>query len=148
MTWYKIVVDSMIVAVGKTIDLRKVQEKHQILVTCGEDDAQYIQCGETLYHDTWFAPVTSSLYAYTDALIYVIGVEEYLRLKAEIDAGNEPQQPDDPETEPELAEDNDDPDTEQAKTRLQVLEEQVAQMREENNVLTECLLEMSEIVYA
>ncbi len=145
MSWYKIVVNGTIIAVGTVSDLRRVQEKHHVLVISDENNAQYIQSEETLYRDTWFAPVTSRLYAYTEAQIYSITEEEYTDLKEEIDEGNEPEQPDEPEEEEEQPEEEAaEPAT---RTRLQVLEEQVAAMQEENAMLTECLLEMSELVY-
>ena len=74
---------------------------------------------------------------YSVATYTEITREEYEELRAEIDAGKEIPDPDG----------GDDGSENPAKTRLQALEEQVAQMMETNWMLTECLLEMSEIVY-
>lgn len=150
MTYYKIIQGNVVVGVGTSYELRKVQAKHNILVISTENDAQYIQVGESLYRDTWLAAVTSDRYGYEQAEIAAITEEEYAELKDEIDAGNMPAVPDtqevaDPEPgKPEEGEEELSP----AKTRLRELEDQVAELAETNTFLQECLLEISEIIYA
>lgn len=147
MTFYKIIVDNIIIAVGTTYDLRRVQEKHGVLVSCVESAAQYIQCDDTLYRDGWFSPLTSNRYAFTEAKVATITEDEYEALKEEIDAGRQPEVPDEPE--PETPDEPEQPEEETpAKTRLEALEEQLTSLMERNAMLEECVLEMSEIVYA
>lgn len=140
MTYYKVVADNIVIGVGTTKDLREVQRKHNILIMSDEDHAQYIQLEEQLYRDDWFAPVLpNSSYSYTPASITAIPEENYNALKEELDAGGAPAVEENIEPEIIAASAPDD-DIEEPKTRLQYLEEQVV-------MLTECLLEMSEMIY-
>ena len=46
--YYKIMTDSEFIGIGTTLSLRRFQKKHQILLTCDESQAQYIQYKEKL----------------------------------------------------------------------------------------------------
>lgn len=148
MTYYKIILNNIIIAVGTSFNLRRVQDKHQILVISDENHAQYIQNNEILYRDNWFAAETSTKYKSILANISIISYEEYLTLKQQIDEGNQLYIPDEPIPEPVpeqiIIEDN----QETSKTRLQILEEQIKNLTATNEMLEECLLEISEIIYA
>lgn len=89
MTYFKVICDSTFIGVGTTNDLRKVQEKHNILVFADESDAQYISIDDVLYRANWFTPVTSDKFEYVTATITTIEEEEYESLKATIDEGGE-----------------------------------------------------------
>ena len=73
---------------------------------------------------------------YSECEIRETDEETYRQVREELDAGDEIPAPDKPEPDPELP-----------KTRIQILEEQVAELTATNYMLVECLLEMSEIVY-
>lgn len=91
MTFYKIITNSQLVGVGTTYDMRKFQAKHRIIITCAEDEAQYIQSNEILYADTWMAPAQTNIFEKIDASVIVIDESEYNILASAFDNnGNEP----------------------------------------------------------
>ena len=57
MKYFKIIKDNEFIGIGTTRDMRKFQKKHNVILVCDENDAQYIQCGEDLYHASWMEPV-------------------------------------------------------------------------------------------
>ncbi len=77
MTYYKIVEPMGTIRVGSTQNLRYYQAKHKILLLADETQAQYIQIGEKLYRDYWFAPVTTYQVSFELAHISTISKEEY-----------------------------------------------------------------------
>jgi hypothetical protein len=72
-----------------------------------------------------------------------IGEGEYTALLAELEAGRIVEMENEPE--PDTGQPDEKPE---AKTIIQQLREQIAALQETNNMLTECLLEMSEVVYS
>ena len=71
MKFFKIIKDKEFIGVGTTRDMRRFQKKHNVLLVCDENDAQYIQCNEVLYHAPWMEAVDE------DVLITdVIRIEE------------------------------------------------------------------------
>ena len=90
MNYYKILVDGAIVGVASNYDFRRHQKKHNILVACESNDAQYIQCGERLYRDTWLLDVSTEKFDYDNASIVPIEQEEYDILHESITSGNMP----------------------------------------------------------
>ena len=57
MKFFKIIKDKEFIGVGTTRDMRRFQKKHNVLLVCDENEAQYIQCGEILYHAPWMEAV-------------------------------------------------------------------------------------------
>ena len=57
MKFFKIIKDKEFIGVGTTRDMRRFQKKHNVFLVCDENDAQYIQCGEDLYHAPWMEAV-------------------------------------------------------------------------------------------
>lgn len=57
MKYFKIIKDNEFIGIGTTRDMRKFQKKHNVFLVCDENEAQYIQCGEDLYHARWMEPV-------------------------------------------------------------------------------------------
>lgn len=129
--FYKIVVDGIVVDAAENLSYVLWQEKNHIWLSCERRYAKGIVStdGESI----WLLPTVPDMAGYSHCEIFEIGEEEYREIRDEIDAGREvPYTPDEGEEVPE-------PDT-PGKTRMQQLEETV-------DMLTECLLEMSEIVY-
>lgn len=89
MKYYKIIDKSTFKGIGSSSNFRRVQKKHGILLSCNEDDAEYIHIGEKLYHDTWLLPVQTDRIAYEDAQIIAIEKEEYELLQTAAKAGEE-----------------------------------------------------------
>ena len=76
MTYYKIMVDGALVGYADQDGLRRFQEKHKIILTADETNAQFVQLGETLYRDNWLKPFSGPV-EYIDAKIISMGQEEY-----------------------------------------------------------------------
>lgn len=57
MKFFKIIKDKEFIGVGTTRDMRRFQKKHNVLLVCDENEAQYIQCGADLYHASWMEAV-------------------------------------------------------------------------------------------
>lgn len=88
MKYYKIIDKSTFKGIGSSSNFRRVQKKHGILLSCNED-AEYIQIGEKLYHDTWLLPVQTDQVSYEDAQIIAIEKDEYDLLQTAAKAGEE-----------------------------------------------------------
>lgn len=129
--YYKIIYNGLVVDACDGLNFVKFQEKNRIYISCGEAEAEGIVSskGDQIY---LLNRSGETVYAtYTE-----ITKEEYDELREELDAGDSI--PDDSgDTEPDTP----------AKTRLQMLEEQVTELTQVNGMLIECILEMSEIVY-
>ena len=77
MTYFKIYDDEKVIGVGTTRDLRKYQEKHNILLTCDESDAQLIAIDGRYYHDPWMQDFPPCGIEYTDCHVQAVTLEEY-----------------------------------------------------------------------
>lgn len=93
----------------------------------------------TTWH-IWGKPVFHKFPDYETVTLVEVEESDYEEIIAEIIAGRIPEKMIDPEEVPSGPEDN-------AKTKIAALEEKIAQLLEENEMLVECILEMSEIVY-
>ena len=126
--YYKIVADGIIVDACEDIRFVKWQEKNRVWLNCGENNADGIVTsdGESIY-----LIGEKEIDGYGHAAYSEITEEESAEIRAEIDAGREI-----PDEGGEEEEEEDTP----PKTRLAALEETVS-------LLTECILEMSGIVY-
>lgn len=108
MKYYKLIADSTIVGIGTTIDFRRFQLKHKIILACTEKDAQYIQYKDNLYRDKWMLPENNDVVS--SILVDVIEIEqsEYNALLAAIESGEEIELPQEetpeivPEPEPDI----------------------------------------------
>jgi len=134
--YYKIVSNGTIVDASSGLSYVRWQEKNRLWLSCEAQDANGILTsnGEAIY----LLEGAAAMDGYSYAMATEITEAEYLVLREELDAGDEIVDPDQP--------DDQEPDT-PSKTRLQLLEARVAELQEVNDMLTECLLEMSEIVY-
>lgn len=77
MKYYKLINASEFIGVGTTYGLRRFQHKHQILLACDEYHAQYIQCNDELYKDTWMVPDITDEISYTELQVIEISKDEY-----------------------------------------------------------------------
>lgn len=71
MKFFKIIKDKEFIGVGTTRDMRRFQKKHNVLLVCNENEAQYIQCNEVLYHAPWMESVDGDV-----VIADVIRIEE------------------------------------------------------------------------
>lgn len=86
MKYFKIIKDNEFIGIGTTRDMRKFQKKHNVLLVCDENEAQYIQCGEDLYHAPWMEAVEGSSVV---ADVIRIEEDEYNCLLAAIESNEE-----------------------------------------------------------
>lgn len=83
MKYYKIIKNKEFIGVGTTLNLRRFQNKHQIMLICNESQVQYIQLGDILYRANWMWPETADSVKYEIAEVIRIEKDEYdLLLKA------------------------------------------------------------------
>lgn len=97
MNYYKLINGGTFVGVATQHDFRVFQQKHKIILACDEEQAQYVQCGDTLYRSNWMVPVTTNRVVYETVDVIRIDKEEYDILYAAIEKGEEievqPEQP-------------------------------------------------------
>ena len=89
MNYYKLISGTNIVGIGLSLDLRRFQKKHRIILLCNEESAQYIQYKDILYHDNWMLPITTDTIAYETAEVIRIDEQEYNTLKATLETEDE-----------------------------------------------------------
>lgn len=89
MNYYKLIDAGTIIGVCSSYDLRKHQAKHDILLACDEDSAQYIQYKDKLYRDEWFKKLSTEKFEYDFVRIIVIDEQEYTVLLDAIETGEE-----------------------------------------------------------
>ena len=77
MKYYKIIKNKEFIGVGTTLDLRRFQTKHQIMLICNETQVQYIQLDDTLYRANWMWPETTNSVKYEIADVVRIEKDEY-----------------------------------------------------------------------
>ena len=77
MNYYKITQNDKFIGVGSSSDLRYYQRKHNSIMACEEDHAEYIQVGDELYRDTWMLLPDNNVVRYSMATVAEISKEEY-----------------------------------------------------------------------
>ena len=109
MNYYKLISGTNIVGIVTSLDFRRFQKKHRIILICDEQSAQYVQYKDILYHDNWMLPITSDLYEYESAEVIQVDEQEYNTLKDALETEDEiviiPETP--VEEEPEYVDPND-----------------------------------------
>ena len=102
MRYYKLIIDRNMIGVGTSLDCRRYQCKHNILLCCDETLAEYISVGDALYRDGWMSPCVTDDIPYTQATVIEITEDEYNTLHDAIETGKtieaestqeEPEQP-------------------------------------------------------
>ena len=77
MKYYKVIKNKEFIGVGTTLNLRRFQQKHQIILICNETQVQYIQLGDVLYRANWMWPETTDSVKYEIADVIRIEKDEY-----------------------------------------------------------------------
>lgn len=161
MNYYKIIEN------GTVIDANciflKWQKKNNILIGCDASEANFIQSSDQqkVWKVDWLIPADAKAGEYPSIEAVEITKEEYDELRAQLDAGLNPEVP---EEEPEIPSDTDEPgdevpsesvmSVEEMRRKITMLETALEEQKiingeqmERNDFLEGCLLEMSEIVY-
>ena len=89
MNYYKLINGETFVGIATQLDFREYQKKHNILLACDEETAQYVQSGESLYHAGWMKPISTDRFRYTEVEMVSIDEDEYNTLFEAIEAGKE-----------------------------------------------------------
>ena len=89
MKYYKIIKNKEFIGVGTTLNLRRFQNKHQIILICDETQVQYIQLGDVLYRANWMWPETTDSVKYEIADVVRIEKDEYDLLLKAVEANEE-----------------------------------------------------------
>ena len=109
MNYYKLISGTNIVGIATSLDFRRFQKKHRIILICDEQSAEYVQYKDILYHDKLMLPITTDLYKYESAEVIQIDEQEYNTLKTALETEDEiviePETP--VEEEPEYVDPND-----------------------------------------
>lgn len=97
MNYYKLIKDSHFIGVVTQQDFRVFQRKHNILLACAADKAQYIQCANVFFRADWMSPVITDKIPYETVEMLEIDKKEYDILLKAMDSGEEiiiePEQP-------------------------------------------------------
>ena len=108
MEFYKLINGQSIVGVATSLDLRKFQSKHNIMLSCGVNEAQYIQCLDVLYHTDWMLPAPNGI-ACIVCTVTEIDCDEYDTLKHALDSGEPVEEPQERYDDPQPQEEYRDP---------------------------------------
>lgn len=89
MNYYKLINGTIFVGIATQQNFREFQHRHSIILACDEERAQYIQCGDSLYHADWMVPVTTDKISYETVELIRIEKDEYDILLAAVEKGEE-----------------------------------------------------------
>jgi len=148
MSYYKVIRDGMVTDAGEMF--LRWQEKNRIMLACKPEEAQFIQGSDgTILRVDWLNPVPEALKDRFETVeAALIDRQEYLDLRAVLDDGETVPEPEpvQPEPTPEPEPGPDVPEGEKPMT-VQEMREKIAEQGATIQMLTDCLLEMSEVVY-
>lgn len=100
MKYYKVINGQIFVGIATTSELRKIQLRHNILISCTEKEAECIQVEDKYYHAGWMKAVREDVGAIT-ADVIEISKEEYDELYEMIERDEEITPTPEPEPTPE-----------------------------------------------
>ena len=89
MKYYKVIKNKEFIGVGTTLNLRRFQKKHGIILICDETQVQYICIDCVLYHANWMWPETTDSVKYEIADVIRIEKDEYDLLLNAVEANEE-----------------------------------------------------------
>jgi hypothetical protein len=89
VNYYKLISGNTFVGIATQSDFRVFQHKHQIMLVCDEEQAQYVQCGDVLYRSHWMVPVTTDRVSYETVEVIRIEKDEYDILYEAVEKGED-----------------------------------------------------------
>lgn len=89
MNYYKLISGENFVGIATSLDLRRYQHKHRILLLANEATAQYVQCNDKYYHARWMLPIITNNVEYDIVEVTQIEKDEYDVLFETIEAGKD-----------------------------------------------------------
>lgn len=153
MKYYKVISSGVVIDANYV--WLKWQTKHSILLGCEPHEANYIQSSdqEKVWRVQWLNPVPAGAPIFETVEAVEISEEEYLEIRKKLDDGFEVVVPEEIPPEEEILEDpaievpNVVMTPEEMRRKIVHLEAALAEQAKTNEVLTECLLEMSALIY-
>ena len=153
MKYYKVISNGLVIDANYV--WLKWQTKHRILLGCEPHEANYIQSFDQahVWRVQWLNPVPAGAPTFETVEAVEILEEEYLEIRKQLDDGFEVVVPEEIPEE-EIPEDTT-PETpsidvmtpEEMRRKIVYLEAALAEQAKTNDILTECLLEMSTVIY-
>lgn len=154
MNYYKIMADNVVVDVNN--EFLRYQQKHKVMLVCRPEEAQFVWSSDhqEIWRVEWLNDIPEELEGrYNTVKAIEITEKEYNIVREQLDAGNITEE--ETEGEPEQVEETEKAQNEErvmstAEMRRCILEltKQLQEQKEHNAMLEDCVLEMSEIVYA
>lgn len=89
MNYYKLINGKNFVGVATQLDFREYQHKHNVLLTCDEERAQYVQVLDVCYRSDWMVPVTTDIISYETVEVIRIDEDEYNILAEAMESGED-----------------------------------------------------------
>lgn len=89
MKYYKIIKNKEFIGVGTTLNLRRFQTKHQIVLICDETQVQYIWLDGIFYRADWMWPEVTDSVKYEIADVIRIEKDEYDLLFKAVESNEE-----------------------------------------------------------
>lgn len=77
MNYYKLISNNEFVGVATQYDFRVYQKKHNVILSCDESEAQYVQINDCFYHANWMGSITTDSVQYHIAEVIRIDEDEY-----------------------------------------------------------------------
>lgn len=153
MKYYKVISNGVVIDANYI--WLKWQTKHRILLGCEAHEANYIQSSdqEKVWRVQWLNPVPAGAPTFETVEAVEISEEEYLEIRKQLDDGFEVVVPE------EIPEEEIPEDTtieaprvevmtpEEMRRKIVYLEAALTEQAKTNDILTECLLEMSALIY-
>lgn len=107
MNYYKLINNNTIVGVVSQVDMRKYQMKHNLMLTCTTDKAEYAEFNGIYYHDDWMKPANDEV-NFIHVTITPISEPEYDALLEAFETEDEIEIDIPEEIEPEMPEEQND----------------------------------------
>lgn len=153
MKYYKVISNGVVIDANYV--WLKWQTKHRILLGCEPHEANYIQSSDQahVWRVQWLNPVPADAPTFETVEAVEISEEEYLEIRKQLDDGFEVVVPEEIPEE-EIPEDTttETPSIEvmtpeEMRRKIIYLEAALEEQAKTNDILTECLLEMSTVIY-
>ena len=148
MKFFKIIQNGSVIDAG--FSFMRWNEKYHQLYYCDINDAQFAQSRDgTVYRDFWLRAIPSDaiILGVIDASIQLINKVEYDDIMATLDGGESIDIPEEDEPIEPPAEYTEEQDEEDRPLTVSEMRQLIKQQQNTIELLTNCLMEMSEVIY-
>ena len=144
MIYFKVLQNKTVIDAGHSF--LTWNERYHDFFYCETDSAQFVQSSrnEKIYRDAWLKPFPSEATGYELAEVVVIDETEYNDVVALLDEGEPvPQEEEPEEIVPEVIPEEE----EERPMTISEMRQTILNQQEQIQMLTECILELSEVIY-